>query len=413
MRLEITDTSIFATALQCMSRFVEKAHFDFDYDGVRIRSIDPHDFCYVDFHLAKSFFDNSDGIERISFGADVSKLMRILPNLSRGNKLWIGVDEQGLQLGTSKGWSIEFKIMGTVDDPFDLPEPREILHEARIEIAPTEFSNLISSAFSISSELKFVVTGNRFGVEASSDEYRFYAEASPEIKVHNDEGKRLVSSTVASYLKVIEPLVKKCDYVELRIGVDKPTRLDLHYTTKATFSFVLSPRKKEVERKSRGGSSLPRLTITKFPEFLLYLSNSSKGENFQTLKLSRLETEGGDHFRMGRMLGLTTRENGLIKLTSEGEYFVNILKSDVKQAQIFLHKILLTKIDSYKIMIRSLKKRPMNQSEIQSVVNSALTRRRTKMDKQDISTMLGLATWCNMIDRTMALFYFGKTDKSD
>jgi len=411
MELNVVDTSVFTTALQCISRFVEKAHFDFSKEGVRITSIDPHDFCYVDLCFTKLFFEKSDSIDRSTFGADISKFSRVLPNLAHAKKIAIGVSDDGLRLSGSKEWKVNFNISRLSDDPYDLPEPKSFRHEARVDLPASEFCDLINTASSISSELVFRVSDGKFSVEASSGDYNLFARPSGSAKVRNDGRKLVESHVIVSYLRAIEPLVKKCDTVNLLLGHQDPVRVDLRYSNKAVFSFSFSPKKRESTKRPRDGISLPRLTVTKFPEFLVYLANSPDGERVRILKLGHLETEGGDYSRLGNMLGLVVGAKGRIRLTKEGEYFVSIFKSDVDQARAYLNKLLLTRVKPYEIMLQSLKKRPMDHSELQQIVNGVLAPRRIKMDKQDISTMLGLATWCDVIDRKMTLYYFERREK--
>lgn len=412
MRLKVADIGVFTTALQCISRFVEKAHFDFENERVRIRSIDPHDFCYVDLCFAERFFEVENPIEHSSFGADISKFPRVLPNLTRAKEIVIGVGEDGLTLTGSKEWEASFRISPLTDDPYDLPEPKNIKHDACVELPASEFCDLINTASSISSELIFRTSDGRFSVGASSGDYELLAKPSSCAKVRSG-GKSLVEShAIVAYFKAIEPLVRKCDSVNLLLGGQKPVRVDLHYSDKAVFSFSFSPKKRQSPKLARGGISLPRVTVTKFPEFLVYLANSPDGERVHVLKLGHLETDGGDYSRLGKMLGLVEPERGRVRLTKNGEYFVNIFKSDIDQARAYLNKLLLTKMEAYEAMMQCLKKRPMDQSELQLSVNSALVRKGVKMDKQDISTMLGLATWCGVIDRKMTLYYFERREKT-
>jgi len=414
MELKVVDTSVFTTALQCISRFVEKAHFDFSKERVRITSIDPHDFCYVDLCFTKPFFEKNNSIERSSFGADISKFPRVLPNLAHAKEIAIGVNDDGLRLSGSKEWKVNFNISRLSDDPYDLPEPKSFRHDARVDLPASEFCDLINTASSISSELVFRVSEGKFSVEASSGDYQVFARPSALAKVRNDGRKLVESHVIVAYLRAIEPLVKKCDTVNLLLGREYPVRVDLHYSNKALFSFSFSPKKRESTKRPRDGMSLPRLTVTKFPEFLVYLANSPDGERVRILKLGHLETEGGDYSRLGNMLGLVVGASGRIRLTKEGEYFVSIFKSDIDQARAYLNKLLLIKVKPYEIMLQSLKKRPMNQSELQQIVNGVLASRhiRAGMDKQDISTMLGLATWCDVIDRKMTLYYFERRMKT-
>ena len=59
--------------------------------------------------------------------------------------------------------------------------------------------------------------------------------------------------------------------------------------------------------------------------------------------------------------------------------------------------------------MKNQKKRSMTSDELFRKINNELEKiSEHKIDKQDMSTLLGIASWCGIIDRKLALYYFGK-----
>jgi len=422
LRLKVVDPEVFRKLLQSIATFIDRAHFDIDASRVRIRSIDPHDFCYVDLVLNKSFFVGDLPESRLAFGIDVSKFNRILPNLQHAGEIWMNADSGALEIEAAREWKLRFRINWLDQDPYDLPEARNITYDACVEIPSQEFSSLVNAASTVSNELIFSLLNDRFSMTAASGDYSFLAEPSKMIQSflvepsRIEETKRSISaSVIVNYLRTLDGLIRKCDKVKIWLADGKPVKLELPCSDKGIFSFSLSPKKGQARPKGktrRGGVSLPRLTVTKFPEFLFYVANCPNGAETRILKLSHLETSAGDYARLASMLGLAVRDRGKIVLTTSGEQFVNILRENVEQAKLFLNRLLISKINAYAILITSLKKKPMDPGELYVEVNNRLRRRKEQaIDRQDLSTMLGLATWCGVVDRKMALYYFGKPEE--
>ena len=118
---------------------------------------------------------------------------------------------------------------------------------------------------------------------------------------------------------------------------------------------------------------------------------------------------GGDYGRMAKELGLAQRTRGRIKLSKTGEVFVNLMQNDPKQAKAFLHNLAFSKIKSYKVMVSSLRKKTLAPEELYQEINRRLKKKAEySIDKQELSTLLGLAIWCGIVDRKLALYYLKK-----
>jgi len=407
MKLVCSEPQIFGKALECVSKFVDKVHFDINQNGVRLRSVDPDDFCYIDLLMKKGFFANNlQG--QTSFGIDVSKFSKFLPSVISADAVSLDIDGSGLTFEATKKWIARFKITFLNQDPYNLPEPKKFKYSAFAEIEPTEFSKLVSTAATISNEITFTISVGKFIIGSSFGDYSFTGEPSKCLVVNNVE-KEVSSSVIASYIKTLGTLINKCSKVCVKVSDNTPVQLDLQYGDNGVFSFALSHKRKSMNLNSvtdRNGTSLPRLTVTRLPEFLLYLTTCPSGEETKLLQDAGLETSGGDYSRMAQELGLAVRSEGKLRLTKEGEVFTNLLQNNQEQAKSFLHGRAFSRIAAYKVLVNSLKEKSLTPEELFDEINSHQKKIADyPIDKQDLSTLLGIAIWCEIIDKKLALYY--------
>ena len=415
MKLKVSDADLFKAVFQCITRFVDKVHFEVLENGIHIKSIDPHDFCFVDLTLLPAFFNSYCPLEEFRFGLDVSKLYKILPNLISAKNIFIEFNTGNVQFQTVGEWVTTFTLHWSEKDPYDLPEPTKFKYGAYIDLPTKQFSDLVKKASTISHEICFSIKGDTLILNASSGDYSFEAKSSIPLKINSTE-RSISVSTISNYLKLLEPLISKCEMVEISLGNDMPLRLHFSYLNKGYFSFFISHQKMKPERTKRtdrGGTSLPRVSVSRFPDFLVYLSRCPEGVENSFLVMAQLETKGSDYSRLANMLGFTIHEKGKIMLTPEGKEFVSNYENKMDLAKQQIHIISLQKIFAYKIMMENLISRPMSVDEVHEYVNATLKERgKPEIDQQDISTLLGLATWCGSVDRRLSLYYFSVGEKT-
>jgi hypothetical protein len=263
--------------------------------------------------------------------------------------------------------------------------------------------------------LTFKITGKNLIISTGSGDYSFSGTPLKPINIDNNGDQIVSASAIASYIKTLTALINKCEKIVVSIGNDKPLRLDLRYQDKGVFSFLLSNKRQNArahETLDREGTSLPRLTVTKLPELLLYLTACPKGEETRFLQEAGLETSGGDYGRMAQELQLAERLERRLKLSKSGEVFVNLMQNDQNQAKTFLHGLAFSRLESYKAMVDCLKEKALTPEELFLEIN----KRRNRMsghsiDRQDLSTLLGLAMYCGILDKKLALYYLKRSDE--
>lgn len=408
MLIEVDDVKIFTDIFRCIVKFVEKIHCDVSRKKFRIRSIDPHDFCYIDIVLNKNFFKTYKVDGKVSFGFDVSKFSKILSGLTKASNIIITLKTGVIEFKTQENWKISYQIQWIDEDPLNLPEPLKLTYNTIIDLPSTEFTKLIKQASNLSNELSISLKQNKLYFTASSIDYSFEAESLKPLKIHSSS---MVSTNVISnYIKTLDSLINRCENVRIFLQKDKPFRLDLSYLDKGKFTFYISHQKLSVRPKisGRGGTSLPRISMTRFPEFIRFVGKNNDGIEKKLLRMALVETKGGDYTRLGKKLKLVYQYSKKIQLTDKGKEILSLIVNDLENAKLKIHTIALERIPQYKIMIEDLMDRPMTRDEIYKIVNKRLKKEKKYLiDKQDLSTLLGLATWSGALDRQLALYYFG------
>jgi len=413
---------VFKALFLCVTRFAEIAHFDIQKTGIRIRSIDPHDFCYVDVRLAPSFFEDYVMHEdRFSFGADVGKLKQMLLNVHKDKPLYLEIKEGNLQLHLVDKWKTTYKLDWLDTDPYDLPEPLRLEHKVHINIPSEDFFRIIKDASTVSHEICFSALNGKLEASSENQDFSFKSKIDVGNGISKIDNRTKISRTkpvtafaIIDYLKTLHELIDLCDSVQLGIENELPLRLDISYQGRSSFTFLISNRKLSKtakQRRKREGMSIPHLSVTKLPEFLEFIETSAEGVDANTLKLAQLETAGGDYTRLATMLDFISKKNGKIFLTTDGKRFVFTLRETPDKARHQLHITALKKLPQYEIIMRHLIERPLSTNEIHDKVNSTLKQKSLpEITHQDLIVLLGLGTWCKAVDRKMALYYFGKAE---
>lgn len=399
MEAEVTDTKIFRALFRYLTRFIEFAHFDVKKTVFRVRSIDPHDFCYVDVFLYPKFFSKYEVEKEWSFTIDCSRLGKVLTSLN-APKINIKIEEGRLRLSVTEKWNTSFIIRWLRTDIFDLPEPDTLDYESTINLTTNELAEIIQKASSISHEIQFVTSKEKnLTVIAVDKDYSFIASPSqPHFKVNIKSPARV--STIVDYLKSLQYFIMKCDTAKIFIGNNKPLKVDLKYGNKGVFSFSFSHKKKEPKkekRESRSGTSLPRISMKTFLLYLVFLSKYPEGADPRIFEISRLETKGNDNWRLADLMNLAYKDNGKIKLTPIGEAFVSLYEKDEEKAKQFLHVIAKNTIFPYRVMVEELE-RPIPLDQLKNHINKFLSRYdKYLINGQDTNTLIEIAKWCNVI----------------
>ncbi len=420
MELKIQDLSLFKAIFRGITRFTDVARFDISKNGVRIRSIDPHDFCYVDIKLLPSFFNGFNWeSEKFSREAEIGKLKQVITKITKEKTLNLDIRKKNIALNFINNEKTRYELNWLEDEEFNLPEPHNLDYDAQVTIPSKEFLEIINEASSVSREIFFGIEAGKFvaGSEEGGFSYRKIIDLSGQVfeSFKNKIPKRDIRTwTILDYLKTVSEIVTQCGEVKLGLSDELPLRVDLSYRGKGTFTFIISnkgfsaaeegaKRNNEYKKGSpvTGNFTPPQISVTKFPKFL---ESVEGGVPVKNLLHSRYETENGSYTKLGELLKFTTKRSGVVYLSNEGKDFLKSLEK--RSAKTKLNKRLVETIPEYKYMLKLLSHSPQNFEDISESLKKS--KKYSMKNKEDVLLLLGLATWCNSIDRKLGLYYFSK-----
>ena len=422
MKFKVNDVGLFKALFKGITRFTDTAHFEVKKKGIQIRSVDPYDFCYVDINLPPSLFDGYKiNSKTFSFGVDLGKIGPIVRNIG-SKELFLEIADNSLQIKLVNGWATNYKLNWLEDDS-DLPDPLKQNYTAKVTIPSTDFLNIIKDASTVSREIVFEVDEKELRVSATkqgftySTKLEFKKRLQYKIELKKKSAK---SSAILDYLRTLSEIIIKCKEVELNLGDNLPLRLNLKYSGGGTFTFIISNKQITTSRAAMGvrkdrielspkvsTSPIPQITVTKFPDFIKSLHVEGGVDEHDALH-SIYETDDGDFTRIAKLLGLVRRRKGRLYLSEDGISFAKSLRSDSRPGKQRLHKIIQEKVPEYNKLLNFLSSKPSDVAAITDHFKFSKKKGAIITKKDDIILLLGLATYCNMIDRKLGLYYFEK-----
>jgi len=422
LKFKVNDVGLFKALFKGITRFTDTAHFEVKKKGIQIRSVDPYDFCYVDINLPPSLFDGYKiNSKTFSFGVDLGKIGPIVRNIG-SKELFLEIADNSLQIKLVNGWATNYKLNWLEDDS-DLPDPLKQNYTAKVTIPSTDFLNIIKDASTVSREIEFEVDKKELRVSATkqgftySTKLEFKKRLQYKIELKKKSAK---SSAILDYLRTLSEIIIKCKEVELNLGDNLPLRLNLKYSGGGTFTFIISNKQITTSRAAMGErkdrfesspkvstSSIPQITVTKFPDFIKSLHVEGGVDEHDALH-SIYETDDGDFTRIAKLLGLVRRRKGRLYLSEDGISFAKSLRRDSRPGKLRLHKIIQEKVPEYNKLLNLLSGKPSDVATITDHFKFSKKKGAIITKKDDIILLLGLATYCNMIDRKLGLYYFEK-----
>ena len=414
MEALVTDTVLFKRLFQYVTKFIDVAHFEVREDGLRVRSIDPHDFCYVDLRLAPGFFTEYDSNGEWYFAIRASRLSKLLPTLESSD-IRLSIDEGYIEISTGGNWESAFRVRWLRRGPEKLEVPKDLGYELSIKIPAAELASLVRKATAISHELVInALPPNRLTLSSVKDDYSFIAQ--PTAPFFQVEVKEPINITILSdYLKTLQYFISKCDQAIVFLGENKPLRVDLHYGSKGVFSFSFSHKKKEPPRPRgrREGTSWPRVSMKMFEQYILQLAKYPEGLDPKIFEMSGLETKGGDCWRFSDILTLAYKKDKKLRLTPQGEAFVSLYETKPRKAKKFLNLLAKNTMKSYSLLLSSLEN-PSRKEELFAALNKELKDRGLPhIDHQDLNTMLNFGRWCGVIAKAAKLYSYQGNNSVD
>jgi hypothetical protein len=350
-----------------------------------------------------------DGIR--SYGIQIDRLKNILPKISQANQITLSFLDSSIIISASKGWDMKFELKSLHEVPFDLPEPKSIEYQSKLIIDAEEFSKLAQTASAVSSDIRLEFENNVFSINSETDILSYSGRPSKIISSESHVSK-IESYVIANYLGFLASLIKECETISISLGDQKPVKFELNHKDKASFCFYLIQGKVETIRmksQPRQIPSLPELTVSRFPEFLMYLAGIPSGIEISELIVQGFETVNEDYKKIGKELNLIIINNdSKIILSNEGYNFINILKNNKKSAKEYLNNMAISKIGIYESIMKYVNNNALTPIELFNDIKNEYEKKGLTINEREFNSYLGLATWCEKIDNKLALYIICK-----
>ena len=405
MQLKIEDPFAFKAVFRAVTMFADTARFDVCSDKLRIRSIDSHDFCYIDIRLRPQFFGRRDFKITISGEAEVGMMKRAVSNIKKNDTMLLSIGRKGIELKFAD--KVTYTLGWSNSEEFNLPEPNDFGYDAKIQIPSGNLLETINEALAVSREITFEVRDKRLFAESHDGRFSYSREVAPTGPKDMILKNGAKGSAILDYLKTMSGMINQYEHVQLSLGDGMPLKVDLSHD-KGDFTFIISGKTSELpEIESTYKKTGPiadrenpsQLSVTKFPEFL---KSIGEGISSEDLLRSKYETENGDYTKLGVVLKFITTHNDIVCLSDEGRDFLESLGK--KTAKYRLNVALKKHVPKYSAILDILSDTPQSFDDIVNRLKSE----KTIVNKKEILLLLGLATWCNSINRKIGLYYFGR-----
>lgn len=419
-KFKIEDTLFFKIVFRGITKFTNTANFEITKHGIRIRSVDPHDFCYVDIRLSPAFFKEfSWSTEKFSASADIGRFKRIISNITKDKSLYLEIKENHIGLSFVNGSTTRYTLDWLDENIGNLPESLKLKYPHEVTVSAKELQNIIKEASGVSRDICFELKDSKLSISSSDEGFSF----SKDISLQGQHLGRMVhekSFTIIDYLQILSEIISVCENVTLGIKEDLPLRLELSYKGKGSFTFIVANRKlTESEKVHREKTelkqnspflatpSLPQISVIKFPKFIKSI-DIKNGISVGDLKKTKYETANSTYTRLAELIGFITRKNNRFYLTKAGEDFVKVLDSGSSLLKPKLNKHLAKTVPEYSTILNFLSNSPMAPEDLFEKLLHGKKSNSIISDKDDIMLLLGIATWCNAIERRLGVYYFSR-----
>ena len=423
MKSKINDVKLFVAVLKGITKITDKAHFDLKKDQLRIRSIDPFDFCYIDMRLHSSIFENYKiQNTNTSFGVEIGALKKVL-NSIKNKQVSLEINKNELKLGFISNWNKTYSLKWLDDDEFDLPEPVRLSYSTTFTISADDFLSLIKEASYVSREICFKVDGNSIEASAERQDFSFNTKISQKEKLDDfiQSSEPVTAFAILDYFMLLSDVIKMSKEVTISLGKDLPLRLEMN-SGRCKFTFLITnrqidtrviARKKKAERaKMRpkalaNTSNIPNISVSKFPDFLKSL-DSIETISIKKIQQSIHETEDGAYTRLAEFLGFIVKKQSNYVITEIAKEIISDLLKNSRNAKLKIHRQAQEVIPEYIQLLNELSDQPHDVNSIVKTFSFSKSKKSLIKNKDDILILLGFATWANAVDRRLGMYYFEK-----
>jgi proliferating cell nuclear antigen len=241
----ISDARQWKNLLAAISTLIEEADFNAAPEGIKLRSMDPSHVAMVDFEWNKTAFQEYTCLQPTKIRLNISDIVKKLRGAG-SEPLAMAYDEANRKLSIIiKGkWKTTFTLPTLDPGNEEVPTPK-IAFNTRIKIVSSSFKDIIDQIQTVSDNVRFETTSDRFTAEAVTE----LSGAKIELEKGSDvlrefEVKEPCKATFnLNYLSEISKAGSTAaEFVTLEFSSNMPVKLEYEMPQQGKLLYYLAPR---------------------------------------------------------------------------------------------------------------------------------------------------------------------------
>lgn len=238
MLLKLDNPKLFSEIISIISDLVLEVRIKVSREGMSILAIDPANVAMVSFKLPSTAFSELDVEKQEILGVNLESLKAVLRRIKSGSVLVITKQENELKLVINDKIKREFNL-ALIEIEGEEKELPNLSFTSRIEMASTDFLEVIEDCGVVADSCSFISESNKFIMSARGSLNSFKSEfSSDEVNIQAEEANSKYS---LEYLQKMIKATKLTEKTIINFSTDYPLKLEF-ITPFIELSFILAPR---------------------------------------------------------------------------------------------------------------------------------------------------------------------------
>jgi len=246
IKATLNNAKIWKNILDAISTLIDEADFNFDENGIKLRSMDPSHVAMVDLDLQKSAFYDYSCSKPTKARVSIKGMLKLLKRVKSDENLEIVFDESTKKINlTLKGKVIKKFTIPTLEPGGEEAPTPKLTFESKIKMVAKALKEILDDMQAISDNVKLVTTTDKFILQAIGElssavvEIEKGNEALLELDVKNPSK----ATFNLSYLgEMVKAGASTSDLLSLEFSTNMPIKLEFELLGQGRLSYYLAPR---------------------------------------------------------------------------------------------------------------------------------------------------------------------------
>ncbi|MEM3754072.1 MAG: proliferating cell nuclear antigen (pcna) [Candidatus Bathyarchaeia archaeon] len=242
----LSNAKIWKNILDAVSTLIDEADFNFDENGIKLRSMDPSHVAMVDLDWQKSAFEDYSCSKPTKARISIKGMLKLLKRVKSDENLEIVFDDETKKINlTLKGKITKKFVIPTLEPGGEEAPTPKLTFDSKIKILSRTLKEVLDDIQAVSDNVKLETTMEKFVLQAIGE----LSSATIEIEKGNESLLELdvkAPSKAAFNLSYLTEIVKAgastSDLLSLEFSTNKPIKLEFELPGQGKLSYYLAPR---------------------------------------------------------------------------------------------------------------------------------------------------------------------------